>query len=188
MKMMTIGNSLPCSKKEAEITEILLITSLDTHLFTRFITSLLVVDNAYRMFLLFARVLLIICCRQFFILPPYQRQSHASELYNAIRSDVLSRQEIIELGVEDPSEAFDVLRDVNDLRWLSDKHILDNKTAIDMDRKWIEQERQKLKVAKRQFLRLIEMILLHKLDPKNQEQSRKLRLLVSFALPWRKIN
>ncbi|TIA91902.1 hypothetical protein E3P81_01822 [Wallemia ichthyophaga] len=119
---------------------------------------------------------------QFFILPPYQRQSHASELYNAIRSDVLSRQEIIELGVEDPSESFDVLRDVNDLRWLSDEHLLDNKTAADMNRNWIEQERQKLKVPKRQFLRLIEMLLLHKLDPKNQEQSKRFRLLVKDRL------
>ena len=120
--------------------------------------------------------------RQFFILPPYQRQSHASELYNAIRSDVLSRQEIIELGVEDPSESFDILRDVNDLRWLSDLRILDNKTAADLDRKWMEQERKKLKVAKRQFFRLVEMLLLHKLDPKNQEQLTKFRLLVSAAL------
>lgn len=95
---------------------------------------------------------------------------------------MLSRQEIIELGVEDPSESFDVLRDVNDLRWLSDEHLLDNKTAADMNRNWIEQERQKLKVPKRQFLRLIEMLLLHKLDPKNQEQSKRFRLLVSFKL------
>ncbi|TIB72226.1 Sec63-domain-containing protein [Wallemia mellicola] len=119
---------------------------------------------------------------QFLILPPYQRQGHASELYNSIRSDVLSRQDVIELGVEDPSEAFDILRDINDLRWLNEMKLLENKTALDIDRQWIEQERKKLKVARRQFLRLIEMLLLHKLDPKNQEQLKRFRLLVKDRL------
>lgn len=88
------------------------------------------------------------------------------------------------MGVEDPSEAFDILRDINDLRWLNEMKLLENKTALDIDRQWIEQERKKLKVARRQFLRLIEMLLLHKLDPKNQEQLKRFRLLVSLLLTY----
>lgn len=94
----------------------------------------------------------------------------------------MSRQEVIELGVEDPSEAFDVLRDTNDLRWLNDKQILNNKVPTDIDAKWIESERKNLKIAKRQFTRLVEMLLLHKLDPKNTEQYKRFRLMVSLYL------
>ncbi|KAL1681188.1 acyl-CoA N-acyltransferase [Schizophyllum commune] len=55
---------------------------------------------------------------QFVILPPYQRHAHGSELYNAIYQYVLSQPQIAELTVEDPAEAFEDLRDVNDLRML----------------------------------------------------------------------
>ncbi|KAF7970666.1 hypothetical protein HWV62_23316 [Athelia sp. TMB] len=55
---------------------------------------------------------------QFVILPPYQRHGHGSELYNAIYVHVLSRPDIAELTVEDPAEAFEDLRDRNDLKML----------------------------------------------------------------------
>ncbi|KAI4524036.1 acyl-CoA N-acyltransferase, partial [Schizophyllum commune Loenen D] len=55
---------------------------------------------------------------QFVILPPYQRHAHGSELYSAIYNYVLSQPQIAELTVEDPAEAFEDLRDVNDLRML----------------------------------------------------------------------
>jgi len=41
-----------------------------------------------------------------------------AELYNAIYQLVLSRPDIAELTIEDPAEAFEDLRDRNDLRML----------------------------------------------------------------------
>ncbi|KIJ17147.1 hypothetical protein PAXINDRAFT_73216, partial [Paxillus involutus ATCC 200175] len=55
---------------------------------------------------------------QFVILPPYQRQGHGSELYKAIYYYVLTCPAVSELTVEDPAEAFEDLRDRNDLRML----------------------------------------------------------------------
>ena len=55
---------------------------------------------------------------QFLILPPYQSQGHGSELYNQVMQLALSRDNIVELTIEDPSEAFDRLRDTNDLKRL----------------------------------------------------------------------
>jgi len=52
---------------------------------------------------------------QFVILPPYQRGGHGSELYGAIYRYVLAQPNIAELTVEDPAEAFEDLRDKNDL-------------------------------------------------------------------------
>ena len=42
-----------------------------------------------------------------------------AELYNAIYAHVLSRPDVAELTVEDPAEAFEDLRDRNDLKMLS---------------------------------------------------------------------
>ena len=75
---------------------------------------------------------------QFVILPPYQRQGHGcetssyffrliyslfilaaiAELYKAIYQHVLARPGVAELTVEDPAEAFEDLRDRNDLKML----------------------------------------------------------------------
>lgn len=75
---------------------------------------------------------------QFVILPPYQRQGHGcaspfkqmnppqesnqllAALYTAIYQRVLSQEHISELTVEDPAEAFEDLRDRNDLKMLLD--------------------------------------------------------------------
>ncbi|ELU44911.1 histone acetyltransferase type B catalytic subunit [Rhizoctonia solani AG-1 IA] len=55
---------------------------------------------------------------QFVILPPYQHAGHGSALYNAIYQFSLGRDEVVELTVEDPSEAFEDLRDRNDMKRL----------------------------------------------------------------------
>jgi hypothetical protein len=74
------------------------------------------------------------------IVSPYQRKGHGctfnrillhhittlyltaphapAELYNAIYAHVLSRPDVAELTVEDPAEAFEDLRDRNDLKML----------------------------------------------------------------------
>ncbi|KAH9038958.1 acyl-CoA N-acyltransferase [Lactarius pseudohatsudake] len=55
---------------------------------------------------------------QFVIVPPYQHQGHGSALYNAIYQYVLTQPSVVELTVEDPAEAFEDLRDRNDLAML----------------------------------------------------------------------
>lgn len=55
---------------------------------------------------------------QFVILPPYQQEGHGSALYKAIYKHVISQPNIAELTVEDPAEAFEDLRDRNDLKML----------------------------------------------------------------------
>ncbi|KNE62414.1 hypothetical protein AMAG_07636 [Allomyces macrogynus ATCC 38327] len=53
---------------------------------------------------------------QVLILPPFQRQGHAARIYAHLHCTAMADAQIGELAVEDPSEAFDVLRDVSDLR------------------------------------------------------------------------
>ena len=52
------------------------------------------------------------------ILTPYQRGGHGSELYKSVYQYVLAQPHIAELSVEDPAEAFEDLRDKNDLQML----------------------------------------------------------------------
>ncbi|KAK0193021.1 acyl-CoA N-acyltransferase [Armillaria mellea] len=135
---------------------------------------------------------------QFVILSPYQRQSHGSALYSAIYQYILSQDHIAELTVEDPAEAFEDLRDKNDLQLLfaNDKfmqegfggdglshgggrvggvgkggrsgrggHPKKGKLGPPVDKHWAEKWRKDLKIAGRQFNRLIEMLILSRLDP-----------------------
>lgn len=55
---------------------------------------------------------------QFVIVQPYQQEGHGSALYSAIYRYVLNAPDISELTVEDPVEAFEDLRDRNDLKML----------------------------------------------------------------------
>lgn len=55
---------------------------------------------------------------QFIIVSPYQKKGHGSQLYKAIYQYVLSKPHIAELTVEDPAEAFEDLRDKNDIQML----------------------------------------------------------------------
>ncbi|GAA5852723.1 hypothetical protein JCM3766R1_000355 [Sporobolomyces carnicolor] len=66
---------------------------------------------------------------QFVLLPPYQGQGHGSQLYNICYKDICRRSEISELTVEDPSEAFEDLRDKCDLETLISSGDLDNCVA-----------------------------------------------------------
>ncbi|OCF74848.1 histone acetyltransferase type B catalytic subunit [Kwoniella mangroviensis CBS 8886] len=130
---------------------------------------------------------------QFVILPPYQNQGHGSKLYSTLFSQMLSRPEVAELTVEDPAEAFEDLRDRNDLRFLVSNGILDDpKFSIgigpsdELSRservKWESEIRKKYKIAQRQFDRLLEMLLLKQLDLKEEKELKKYRLHVKARL------
>ncbi|KAH7890009.1 acyl-CoA N-acyltransferase [Phlebopus sp. FC_14] len=159
---------------------------------------------------------------QFVILPPYQRQGHGSELYTATYNYVLSRPNISELTVEDPAEAFEDLRDRNDLRMLlaheqfmqegfggnsvlashgggrvqksktraraapvgvsSGSNKGKGKMGPPVDKAWAEKWRKDLKIASRQFHRLVEMLILLHLDPTDIRSARAFRLQVKERL------
>jgi len=118
---------------------------------------------------------------QFIILPPYQQSGHGSALYSIIYYWVLSRTEVAELTVEDPSEAFQDLRDKTDLKRLISEGRF-NQIRAPLDKAWSAKTRSELKLAERQFARLVEMILLLSLDPKDPVASRAYRLLVKERL------
>ncbi|WWC60146.1 histone acetyltransferase type B catalytic subunit [Kwoniella dejecticola CBS 10117] len=129
---------------------------------------------------------------QFVILPPYQNQGHGSKLYSTLFASMLSRPEVAELTVEDPAEAFEDLRDRNDLRFLvkegipSDPQfnvgIGEEKRSINSRGEWEDSIRKKYKIAKRQFDRLLEMLLLRDLNQLNEEQVKRYRLHVKARL------
>lgn len=99
---------------------------------------------------------------QFIIFPPYQSKGHGSHLYNAVFSHWLEDNSVTEITVEDPNESFDDLRDRSDLQRLYESGIFSEvprEGEITSD--WMETMRAGLKLEKRQFSRLIEMILSH---------------------------
>ncbi|KAJ7118794.1 acyl-CoA N-acyltransferase [Mycena epipterygia] len=155
---------------------------------------------------------------QFVILPPYQRYGHGSELYTAIYQYVLSQPNIAELTVEDPAEAFEDLRDKNDLLMLlSHQRFMEEgfggesvshgggraggigkggksgrggnatvttkgKLGPPAEKPWVEKWRKELKIAGRQFNRLVEMLILLRLDPTDGRAMRAYRLQVKERL------
>ncbi|PPQ67652.1 hypothetical protein CVT25_012680 [Psilocybe cyanescens] len=144
---------------------------------------------------------------QFVILTPYQRHGHGSELYKAIYNYIVKNPNIAELTVEDPAEAFEDLRDKNDLEMLlSNEQFMEEgfgvggigparksgrggeqvqergKLAPPADKVWAEKWRKDLKIAGRQFQRVIEMLALLHLDPQNQAVMRAYRLQVKERL------
>ncbi|KAJ3798027.1 histone acetyltransferase type B catalytic subunit [Lentinula aff. detonsa] len=147
---------------------------------------------------------------QFVILGPYQRSGHGSELYKAIYQYVVSQSHMGELTVEDPAEAFEDLRDKNDLKMLlstkqfmeegfgQDSHshsggrvgkvgkalksLSKGKMGPPVEKGWAEKWRVKLKIAGRQFQRLVEMLIQMHLDPLDNRGLRAYRLQVKERL------
>ncbi|KAG9126419.1 histone acetyltransferase 1 [Ceratobasidium sp. 392] len=132
---------------------------------------------------------------QFVILPPYQHAGHGSALYGAIYQLSLAREDVVELTVEDPSEAFEDLRDRNDLKMLLSLEKTATQQAFmhegegtsgkfgpPMDKQWAEKWRKDLKIASRQFHRLIEMLILRRLDPSAKQAQKAFRLQVKERL------
>jgi len=114
---------------------------------------------------------------QFLILPPFQRGGHGSALYQAVYSEVIADPTITEMTVEDPSEEFDKLRDVNDWKVLepafraanvrinnrpfpSNTRIKRVPTSRLLPLDTLRTIRMANKIASRQFARQVEMYLL----------------------------
>ncbi|KAG2224983.1 hypothetical protein INT45_000104 [Circinella minor] len=118
---------------------------------------------------------------QFLILPPYQKEGHGSELYQTIYSTCMSRNDVKELTVEDPSEDFADMRDRNDMRYLNTHNAFD-KLVAPVSRKTMKELRQKFKLTDRQMQRCIEMYLLSRVNPKQKEEYKAFRLQVKQRL------
>ncbi|KAK4940958.1 histone acetyltransferase 1 [Elasticomyces elasticus] len=116
---------------------------------------------------------------QFLITPPYQSAGHGSALYQAVYEEVMADPTIFEMTVEDPSEEFDKLRDMNDFDVLRPQFdAVDLKidtspfTTVERGRlklvptakllplEKLQEIRAKNKIASRQFARMVEMYLL----------------------------
>ncbi|KAL5351218.1 histone acetyltransferase 1 [Pseudogymnoascus australis] len=104
-----------------------------------------------------------------------KRGGHGARFYSAVFAYYQSDPQTVEITIEDPNEAFDDLRDLNDLiylRTLPEFQALKINTGASVRRKGrvpsdeiIEQSalnelRKKVKIAPRQFQRLVEMQLL----------------------------
>ena len=119
---------------------------------------------------------------QFLILPPFQASGHGSALYSTIYEHAQTDKMVWELTVEDPSEEFDVLRDLNDWKILEPKFdaagVSVNASPLEGQKKrtssrlptskilpveLLRSIRSSTKIAPRQFNRLLEMYLLSKI-------------------------
>ena len=134
---------------------------------------------------------------QFLILPPYQGQSHGRRLYDSMMDNFLHDPNLFEISVEDPSEAFDDLRDLCDLQRLriipafSDLTIADTisqehlKSDAPIPAEMIVSSqvannlRRQTKIFPRQFARLLEMHLLDKIPPLHRNTARITRKAAS---------
>ncbi|KAK8047341.1 histone acetyltransferase 1 [Apiospora saccharicola] len=132
---------------------------------------------------------------QFLVLPPFQGKGAGAMLYNTIFNLQSKDESTKEITVEDPNEAFDLLRDLCDMKYLrknfpefanlavnpdiavADKGaVLHHSTQISnknsgasasakgiVDVDALEELRLRVKIAPRQFWRLVEMHLMSKL-------------------------
>jgi len=132
---------------------------------------------------------------QFLILPPHHHSGHGSKLYATIFKHCLEDPNCIEITIEDPSEAFDDLRDYCDFTRLLQNGTLEKiflRTDVDpklfmhasgrrlpttklIDRSLLTSIRRENKIAARQFSRLVELWLLSKI-PSHSRQAGTARL------------
>jgi histone acetyltransferase 1 len=111
---------------------------------------------------------------QFIIIPSFQGKGHGPKFYSLIYQDYLKHPQTVEITVEDPNEAFDDLRDISDLAFLrTDPEFTALRLNTDLtlpgngivprnlvDPEASEALRRKVKMAPRQFARVLEMHLM----------------------------
>lgn len=102
---------------------------------------------------------------QFIILPTHQGARLGGEFYNHLFELWKKDEKVVEVVVEDPNENFDDLRDRSDYTRLVDQGVFDlPKMNISLvTSHWRDTTRKEQKLERRQFSRLVEMALLHKL-------------------------
>lgn len=120
---------------------------------------------------------------QLVILPNHQALGHGGRLYDAVIDSCLNNSTVLEVTVEDPSEAFDDLRDRRDLLRIQHDYIAQFlQFTLPLDKKLVEKLRRQMKIPSRQFARLVEMKLLQRLTKRNSTEQRLFRQLVKTRL------
>ncbi|KAI3406368.2 HAT1 [Candida oxycetoniae] len=120
---------------------------------------------------------------QFIILPMYQGKGLGQLFYSHLYDSWLANDKIVEIVVEDPNESFDDMRDRADLKKLAQSEFeFDKVVAKQIDEEWVQQTRKKLKFEKRQFARLLELILLYKLKYTRDVSKADVRLFIKNRL------
>lgn len=82
---------------------------------------------------------------QFVILPPFQRAGHGGRLYDIIFKNARSDPIVQEISIEDPSTAFEDLRDRRDLAFLESNDVF-KETEAPVPKQWIEETRKQYKM------------------------------------------
>lgn len=114
---------------------------------------------------------------QFIITPPFQKMGNGSRFYIELYQHYLKHPQTVELTVEDPNEDFDDMRDLCDLTYLRTRPDFQNlklNTGLELPKDGVvpknivdptayEKIRREVKIAPRQFARVLEMHLMSKL-------------------------
>src|SRR5579859_1730348 len=82
---------------------------------------------------------------QFLILPAFQRAGHGGHFYDIIFSNARADPDVQETSVEDPSDAFEDLRDRRDLQFLEEEGMFKDVRAP-VPKQWVEETRKKYKM------------------------------------------
>lgn len=128
---------------------------------------------------------------QYMVLPPYQGQSLGATLYQTIFAELVKKPYIHEIAVEDPSEAFDAMRDFSDIEYLTKLPSFQSLTipatipreklakGVPIPRDQIlgngvdlNQLQRETKIVSRQFNRMLELHLLSTIPPANRKRAR----------------
>ncbi|KAJ8670297.1 hypothetical protein QAD02_001556 [Eretmocerus hayati] len=127
---------------------------------------------------------------QVLILPPFQNMGLGSHLLRAIYREYLTREDVKDITVEDPSEDFQRLRDYVDavncskLPSFSKENLMKgfNKTMV-------LEAREKFKINRKQSRRIYEILRLKSTDLSNKDEYREYRLNVKRRLniPYKRL-
>ena len=82
---------------------------------------------------------------QFVILPPFQRAGHGGKFYDIIFKNAREDPTVQEISIEDPSAAFEDLRDRRDLMFLEANDVFQGIRAP-ASNQWVEETRKKYKM------------------------------------------
>jgi hypothetical protein len=82
---------------------------------------------------------------QFLILPPFQRAGHGGKFYDIILKNARADPKVQEISIEDPSAAFEDLRDRRDLMFLEANDVFKGIKAP-ISKQWVEETRKRYKM------------------------------------------
>jgi len=82
---------------------------------------------------------------QFVILPPFQRAGHGGKFYDIIFKNARADPAVKEISIEDPSAAFEDLRDRRDLAFLESCDVF-KEIKAPVPKQWVEETRKRYKM------------------------------------------